>query len=122
MGDSCAPGLNCLPDDTSSNQVCRRPPADGEPCITSSPCDSLRDYCDPTTGKCAPRIAVGGACPSGAGCVDYARCDSASATCVALGKANEPCDVNDPMVSCMGDLRCTTAAICALPSPVPLCP
>ena len=121
MGDFCAPGLNCVPDASLTQQVCTRPPAEGEACTASSPCDALGDFCDPTTMKCAPKIAVGRACASGVGCVDYARCDSASGTCVARGKAGQSCAVNDPM-SCLGSLRCTAATTCALSAAAPTCP
>lgn len=105
---------------TGTQQVCLAPPAEGATCTTGNPCDGLADFCDPTTLKCVAEIAVGGACPSGVGCVDYATCDSVSATCVARGKAGEACDVNTPF--CLGSLQCTTAGLCALRAAAPICP
>ena len=114
MSDICAPGLVCL------QSVCARYPAEGEDCTDA--CDALADFCDPSTMKCAPKIALGAACPSGFGCVDDARCDAASGTCVAKAKAGQSCDVNVPGAS-LGSLRCSpTASTCALPDPSAPCP
>jgi hypothetical protein len=113
----CAGGLVCGLGD-GSGQVCFPYPAEGESC-GYRPCDQLGDYCD-VTSICSPKIPLGGACPNGAGCVDYATCDPQSAICVARGKAGEACDVGN-FGYCLGSLQCT-AGICTLPPPGPLCP
>jgi hypothetical protein len=100
--------------------TCTLPPAEGQPCnaITTS-CNSSNDYCDAVSGKCARRSAVGMPCPQGAGCVDYARCDSNTLTCVSQGRAGETCN-DSPGPGCMGSLVCN--GTCALPSAPSVCP
>ena len=115
-GEFCELGFACV------SGVCGRLPAEGEAC--SSGCDAIGNFCDPATSKCAPKIALGGPCsPSGPGdsCVDYAFCDSSSATCVARPKAGEACG-SSVQGTCLLSLMCTTAGTCALPEPGPVCP
>jgi hypothetical protein len=117
----CQRGLDCQTDPSSGARACRRRPAEGEAC--SGVCDALADFCEPSTMKCVPKIAAGGACSlSGGSCVDSARCDLASMTCVELGKAGEACDPQGPAPQCFLSLQCTAAGVCALPEPDPVCP
>jgi hypothetical protein len=122
MGEQCAPGYQCHHEQpTSAVGVCARAPATGAACVTSEFCDGIADFCDPTTLKCVAKVAVGGACPNGYGCVDYAFCDAATFTCVARGRAGEACDPASTALTCLGSLTCAASA-CALPPAPPACP
>jgi hypothetical protein len=110
----CASGLVCL----DGSGVCGKLPAEGEACSATGRCDLENDYCDPTTGLCAPRVTPGAACPTGNECVGYAFCDQTTLTCVADGSAGDPC--NDT-AHCLGTLECP-AGVCTQPAPVMVCP
>src|SRR5882724_956444 len=66
-GDFCAGGLNCVQTTPTTQSVCARLPTEGQAC--TGQCDSSTNFCDPATMKCAVKLAVGVACPTG-GCVD----------------------------------------------------
>jgi len=122
----CGPGLTCLPAPGGTQQVCLAPPAEGETCATGLPCDGLDDFCDPATRTCQPEIGVGGACPDGVGCVDYAQCDGRTRTCVENGQVGDSCSLSDGSL-CLGSLQCTTEGAssdgrCAVPPPPIICP
>jgi hypothetical protein len=122
----CGPGLTCLPAPGGTQQVCLAPPAEGETCATGLPCDGLDDFCDPATRTCQPEIGVGGACPNGVGCVDYAQCDGRTRTCVENGQVGDSCSLSDGSL-CLGSLQCTTEGAssdgrCAVPPPPIICP
>ena len=121
MDRFCAIGLTCGTAASGAQQVCLAPPAEGETCATLRPCDALDDYCDPIVWKCLRKIGVGGACPSGAGCVDYARCNGGT-TCVADAKVGESCSLSG-LPWCLGSLQCTDGFCALLPSTTaPVCP
>jgi hypothetical protein len=112
----CLPGLICL----GGSAICGKLPAEGSPCADGL-CDGENDYCDPTTGLCAPRVGPGGACPTGSECVAYAMCDPAADTCVALGAAGTPCSTTAPN-PCLGSLTCAAATgVCSPPPPAAVC-
>jgi hypothetical protein len=111
----CAAGTVCVP----GASVCGKLPAEGAACGGAELCDVENDYCDATTGLCAPRVAPGGACPTGAECVAYAHCDAASLTCVANGGAGAACDSTS---QCLGTLQCSSATgLCTAPAPQGTC-
>jgi hypothetical protein len=115
-GEACASGLLCVPAGPNTlDAVCGTAPAEGQSCNGGVPCDAHADYCDPVTSLCTPRIAVGGACPSSAGCVSYATCDPTTMVCVALGGLGEACQVN-----CLGTLACS--GTCMPRTPADTCP
>jgi len=100
-GTECQSGLTC-DFDSAGTGTCAPYVKDGEVCTADGPvCENLNSFCDPQSGKCRPRLAVGSACsvPSGslsrpgAGCVFWADC--VSGTCVALPGAGEACTVPD---------------------------
>ena len=114
----CQPGLVCL----EGSQICGKLPAEGAPCAANGLCDAENDYCDPTTGLCAPRVAPGAACPTGSECVAYAACDPATDTCVALGTAGSSCSAA-ASTPCLGSLTCVAATgVCTAPPPAAVCP
>jgi hypothetical protein len=115
----CGPGLTCSPPPGGTQPVCLAPAAEGETCSTTFLCDALDDFCDASTGKCRPKIAVGGACLSGVVCVDYAQCDGPTSKCVENGQAGDSCTRSDPL--CLGSLQCTSGR-CAFPPPPVICP
>ena len=113
----CGRGLTCGPSASGSQQVCLALPAEGQSCATLPTCAALDDHCDPATRKCVPNIAVGGACPNGVGCVDYAQCDGRTGKCVEDGNVGDGCVRSGP--PCLGALECTTNGLCELPAPAP---
>jgi len=113
----CGIGLTCGSAASGSQQVCLAHPAEGESCATLATCDALDDYCEGATRKCVPKVAVGGACPDGVACVDYAQCDGPTRTCVSNGKAGALCTLAGPF--CLGSLECTKNGLCELPAPAP---
>ena len=119
----CAVGSVCIPDTAgAATGVCRALPKEGESCSAMPVfgCDDVgHDVCDANTGMCVRKIAVGGACASGTGCVDDAACDPTTSTCVARGLAGQPCP--NAAASCLGSLTCTSAGTCALPPAQPVC-
>jgi hypothetical protein len=63
---------------------------------------------------------VGGTCVTGGdSCVLYAGCDNATAKCVALPRAGDPCALTS--FPCLGSLTCI-AGHCALPASATVCP
>jgi len=66
-GDQCSPDLLCVQTPTQETGTCAMAPGRGQPCTLF--CNAEADYCSMETMKCEPRIAVGGACPLGFGCV-----------------------------------------------------
>jgi hypothetical protein len=121
LSEECLDGTACiLPAGGAGAPVCAKPPAEGEACGGTSSCDLLRDFCDPATMKCTPRIAIGGTCVTGGdSCVLYAACSAGSRTCVARGRAGDPCTLTS--LPCLGGLVCT-AGHCTLPDPDAVCP
>jgi hypothetical protein len=118
---SCAAGSICLPGGPGA-QTCGVLPAQGEACTDPGgdfACDSSTDFCAEASMTCVPKIAVGGACTSGYGCVPYAACDPTTLTCVAAGLAGAACDPQGS--DCLGNLQCVAGA-CALPASRPTCP
>jgi hypothetical protein len=117
--DECLVGLACHFDAATASGVCERFPAEGETCDpTQLGCNASTDFCDQATKKCVHDLAVGDPCPSGNGCVSYARCDTARMVCVARGAVGGPCASQS---DCLGSLACTNGA-CALKAPAPVCP
>jgi hypothetical protein len=95
----CQDGLTC---DGAGSGTCVPYVKDGQACTTYGPdCENLDSFCDPESGQCRPRLALGAACsvPAGAfsrpdaGCVFYADC--VGGTCVALPGLGDPCTVPD---------------------------
>jgi hypothetical protein len=95
----CQSGLAC---DSSSSGTCVPYVKDGQACTPDgADCENINGFCDVTSGKCRPRLAVGAACsvPDGgisrlnAGCAFYADCREG--TCVALPGPGEACTVPD---------------------------
>jgi len=122
MDRFCGLGLTCGAAASGTQQVCLAHPAEGQSCATLATCDALDDYCDSATRKCVPKIAVGGACPNGIGCVDYAQCTGRTGKCVEDGNVGEGCTRSTP--PCLGALECTNNGLCELPgaTPAPVCP
>ena len=103
--NGCASGTVCLQSGLEKG-TCGKLPSEGQTCnLYNPPCDSSLDYCDSAASKCLRKIPVGGACPSGTGCVDYATCDSNTLRCIEMGQAGESCDPNQAQ-ECMGNLAC----------------
>jgi len=122
----CRSGLTCSVPAGGTQQVCLARPAEGESCNGGVLCDVLDDFCDPATRTCQPEIGVGGACPNGVGCVDYAQCDGRTRKCLEDGQAGDSCSLRDGSL-CLGSLECTTEGAsgdgrCALPPPQIVCP
>jgi hypothetical protein len=99
MGTACQSGLTC---DTGGTETCVPYVKDGDTCTADGPaCENLNSFCDPQSGTCRPRLAVGSACSvpdgsmsrTGAGCDFWADC--VSGTCVALPGAGDACTVPD---------------------------
>jgi len=118
--DACAVPYSCVAaDPTVSAGMCTAPAATGEACGTtsefSSLCNDLRDACDASTGVCARRTPVGGACSAlvAGACVGTAVCDGT--TCVARGGPGAACD---PTLStpCLAQLQCDPSMHCTLPT------
>jgi hypothetical protein len=114
--DLCAPGTFCLATSLGGPTTCAKLPAEGASCSSAGACDSPADYCDPGSMTCLPRIAVGGACPSMAGCPTYATCDANTSTCVSKGTAGAACTQSSDCIS----VYCPNGT-CAAPSDVPAC-
>ena len=95
----CQSGLAC---DSAGSGTCVPYVKDGQPCTPDgADCENINGFCDPTSGKCRSRLAVGAACsvPDGgisrisSGCVFYADCRDG--TCVTLPGMGEACTVPD---------------------------
>ena len=67
-------------------------------------CDASSDTCDATSRTCVRKIAIGGGCPSGSGCVSCANCDTATLTCVPRASRGGACTTTS---DCLGSLTCT---------------
>lgn len=99
---------------------------DGAACGESHQCKSGACATEPDSqcGKCAPRVAVGGACTSASRCVEGASClagNGNAGTCVAtkIAKAGDDC-IGQPgeIIRCDKGLRCSLSngeAICKAP-------
>jgi hypothetical protein len=75
--------------------------------------NSLAEYCDATTKRCVPRVAVGKSCRAeGIECVLYAECDGAD--CVAQVGTGQECVASERDDNCLGDLECTGGK-CTMP-------
>jgi hypothetical protein len=117
----CRTPLFCDLDAATGTGTCRRAAASGAACISSGvldyavACDDIRDVCDPTTGKCVRRTAVGGSCdPVRSMCVGYALC--VGGTCVAYPKPGEACTPGGSP-DCLGSLECSAqTSTCVAPS------
>ena len=119
-GISCVDGAYCVANGPNTG-ICGKLPADGQACYPTGngdACDSMLDYCDSTSLKCVPKIAVGGDCSTGATCVGYATCD-ATGHCVSRPRACESCDDANGL-HCLGSLECNSGT-CAIPPATIVC-
>lgn len=123
--DACANPMYC--DIFAAAPTCVAPAAGGASCTPDAllPCSDFREYCDATTMKCTPVVAVGQACEgaNGAECVGYADCTNM--TCVARPAAGGSClyDTQSMRDNCLGDTSCTANATpCTLPTAGTACP
>jgi hypothetical protein len=118
VNSDCALGLACATPPAGGGH-CAAFPIEGQPCGTPPllGCNSPTDFCDATTGTCVRRIAVGGACPGGLGCVPYARCDATTMKCVARNGVGGACTAQS---DCLASLLCTNAVCTARAAP-PVC-
>jgi hypothetical protein len=118
----CASPLYCDLDSATSMGTCRRAAPSGAACSgVFSSCDDLREYCDPTSGTCKTRVAVGGTCDvsNPYNCVGYAQCEGT--TCVARLKAGETCS-SSTGPDCLGSLECDAQTnTCALAPVIGVC-
>jgi len=114
-GDVPDAGFLCYADDglRCDGTACVALKPTGETCELSGPSGDCidGDYCDATTGTCAPRKPIGTACIDQAGeCADGAYCDAAaSMTCVAQLDIGAACTDN---VQCL-TANCSDAGTCA---------
>jgi hypothetical protein len=118
----CVDGLYCVGvAPRSFPGTCRAPAPSGSTCdrtLGVTACARLDEWCDPASGKCQPRVALGGSCdPAQLSCVGLARCDK-SGKCVPLAGRDEPCDVLYAV--CIGELLC--GGTCQLPEDPRVCP
>jgi hypothetical protein len=114
-GLGCVQGAYCMSDDT-----CREPAGDGEPCATSEAASCQGGlFCDPVTETCIPLAAEGETCNPrwnvddenqscqgdlGCVCTVPGECDVvANVQCTELRTAGEECDV----------IRCEDGLVCA---------
>lgn len=124
--DACVDGQRC---DTQDTRTCFKLSAHEAACnasLTTNPCLEVFDACDPGSSTCQIAPGPGDPCPQGA-CAGWARCEAGDgedpATCVALARRGEACDV----IPCLGDLVCrdatcqdlTTALVCLEGDPPP---
>ena len=114
--DVCVVGALCQADPATGAMTCKTPPAQGQPCTTF--CDDSRNYCDPTSGTCVPRLALGATCSaSSSGCVVYANCTGTPPTCVTRSSVGGPC--SSP-IDCIGGISCPNG-VCVGEPDVPAC-
>lgn len=116
----CLGGLRCVRAAGATAGTCAAYPKRGEPCTGSfAYCDDAHDFCDPTTGTCVARLAVGADCSAAdEGCVTYAPCDPTSHLCVKRPTLGQTCTEE---VGCLGPLDCVNGA-CAARPPRIVCP
>jgi hypothetical protein len=116
----CVLGTACIVTPSSNGALqCASPPGQGDPCAAPGSCNSPKDFCDPASSTCQPRLDVGAACdPAAAGCVAYAYC-GAGGTCVARGAVGAACDPAPAASTCLAGLSCA-GGTCALPTQ-PVC-
>jgi hypothetical protein len=131
-GSDCRSGLTC---DSTGTGTCVPYVPDGQACVQDgAECANINSFCDPETGKCRPRSAVGAACSTPdasayalrGGCVYYANCVGGS--CVALAGVGEACTVPDGgsaylvcrAATCMGGVcQPQTSSACTLATATP---
>jgi hypothetical protein len=126
-GQPCYQFSSCLDPDVCMGMfdpmatmgTCRVPPATGEICNPNEAvaCADTHDYCDPTSGHCAPMVALGQSCAGGKTCATYATCDATTSMCTSYGEAGASC-MQD--YDCRDVLFCDSTMHCALPPA--LCP
>lgn len=120
FGD-CVVGTECQQNGVGGG-VCARFPETGQPCdpngISGLTCANVTDMCDPTTGTCAHRAAVGAACHSQDACVLFAGCDPTALTCVAKKGIGGVCASDS---DCLNGLACPNGT-CAVRPTNPVCP
>ena len=102
IGQPCDDRDQCVDEGRCVSGICTRLAREGESC-DAVPCDSHKLACDESTRTCVPAAPVGGACPSGIGCVGYANCDLATLTCVAQRARGETCATS---YDCLQGLQC----------------
>lgn len=116
----CLETLRCVRPTGATEGTCTTYPKRGEVC--SGPlsfCDDAHDFCDPTTNKCAARLAPGADCSAASeGCVAYAPCDSTTHLCVKQPALGQACTED---VGCLGSLDCVNGT-CAAGPPRIVCP
>jgi hypothetical protein len=110
--DACANPMYC--NVLTAMPTCKKPAASGATCSRMDllPCTDSREYCDATSLKCTPRVAVGGACSAQLPCVGFASCIGGS--CMADLPAGAACQNTATSPDCAGNLECTNGT-CALP-------
>lgn len=110
--DACANPMYC--NLSTSSPTCKKPAASGATCSRMDllACADTREYCDATSLKCTPRVAVGGACGAQVPCVGFASCIGGA--CVADLPAGATCQNTATSPDCAGTLECTNGT-CALP-------
>jgi hypothetical protein len=124
-GDSCAADLFCFGVNSGMHMgTCAHAAATGSACPDtldgSAACASRAAFCNLMTTICMPKVPIGGPCPDGSQCVDYADCDPTH-TCVARLRRGDACDENGNGPSCLSPLGCT-GGVCAFQPPMATCP
>ena len=143
--DGCGPGLSCTADENATG-LCLADALSTESCVSLECaeglyCDSVHEICLAEQGLtvaclsssecvdglvcldnvCAPSLLVGDACdPDGDDCPFYADCVGVedSATCQAMGLANDSCDEDlTTASSCnmMAQIYCADSGSCVAP-------
>jgi hypothetical protein len=93
VGEACSAPDACV-DRAACVGTCQPYPSEGQPCDPNGlACDAFADFCDITSHTCVRRSGVGGSCPTGEECVQYAGCDPATMKCVARSNVGTPVPV-----------------------------
>ena len=81
-------GFYCDTSPMTDQGVCKRYRSVGESCLDAQ-CDTRTSFCNETT--CEARRAAGASCEGDFNCPYNGYCDSATRTCVALGRPGDAC-------------------------------
>ncbi len=116
--DACPFGYACDP----GTLTCFKQAESGAACnpdLAANGCFAIGEYCDADKRQCQPLPGIGDACEANAYrsnicAYGFARCDQASATCVAQPTEGEPCPGNYCVGMMLGS-GITEAVICSAP-------